>query len=470
MAAQSPRHPALADASPTSYWLDRPDRPKAEHPLESDEQTELVVVGAGFAGLWTALLAREADPQRDVVLIEAGAVADGASGRNMGALDDSLTDGAANGQKHLPHEFAILEELGRENCDALLATLDRSGIDAAFEPTGILFVLRDPDAADRIKQGWERSGQSGGYLDRDAIRAEIHSDSFWGSLTLTTGRGVLDPARLAWGLRDAAVRLGVRIYEGTPMTGLSVQGAGVEIQTPRGRIRAQRAVLATNGFRSPVRGLRRSVVPMWGFVLMTEPLASDQLESIGWAGRQGLGVSDEEGGSDYKYLRLTKDNRILVGGYHAYRFASGTRAEQGERPELHDGLARIFFRIFPQLEGLRFTHRWSGIMGFTTTGLVSFGTTLEGRAAWACGYTGSGLGRTRFGARAALALVGMGEPDLLELDLVRTLPRSWPPEPVRWLGIHATQLAMDSAARRGGRPGPWLRVLERLGIGVQQFG
>ena len=118
---------------------------------------------------------------------------------------------------------------------------------------------------------------------------------------------------------------GVRIYENTRMTGLSARGAGVEIQTPRARIRAERAVLATNAFASPLRGMRRSIVPIWSWVMVSEPLSGDQLGSLGWAGRHMVGVFDE--GIELKMLRLTRDNRILFGGYHAYRFASGTKAE-----------------------------------------------------------------------------------------------------------------------------------------------
>ena len=121
--------------------------------------------------------------------------------------------------------------------------------------------------------------------------------------------GVVDPARLAWGLRDAALRLGVRLYERTPMQGLDRAGGAVEIRCAAGRVRAQKVILATNAFRSPVARMRRATIPVWDYALMTEPLAAGQLESIGWKNRQGIGDSANQ----FHYYRLTEDNRILWG-------------------------------------------------------------------------------------------------------------------------------------------------------------
>ncbi len=313
---------ALADARPVSYWLDRPERPKALPALEADTTTDLAIVGGGFTGLWTAVRAKEEDPDLDVVLIEADAISEGASGRNMGALWDDIAGGAHHALKEFPHEFQRLVELGRENTDGLIASLERYDIDAAFDPGDILYVARNRELAEQMRRHYEALGGSdehAEFIDEQALRAEFHSPIFFGGTRLHAGRGVLDPARLAWGLRDAAVGLGVRIHEGTPMEGLSESGAHVAIRCPRAKLMARRVVLATNGYKSAVGRLRRRIAPMWQWSLMTEPLSPAQMESVGWSGRQGMGASDSEGGSaDYHWCRLSIDNRIQIGGSTTY--------------------------------------------------------------------------------------------------------------------------------------------------------
>ena len=466
MTSNWPYLKALSDAEPMSFWLDHPARPHRRPALDADIETDLVIVGGGYTGLWAAIQAKEDDPDRDVVLIEADAIAEGASGQNMGALVDSLTHGISCGRKHFPRSYETLAKLGRENCDDLLATLDRYGIDAQFEPTGILYAAHSSAVAQELRAYCEKMqllGQPMDYIDRDAMRAEIHSDSFWGALVLPTGRGILHPGLLAWGLRDAALRLGVRIHESTPMTGLSTSGVYVEIRCPLARVRARRAIMATNAFQSPVGPLRRRVIPIWMWMLMTEPLSHGQMESIGWSRRQGMGHSNEAGA--HMEYRLTQDNRMLVGGGGAaYYYSSGRRPKLGVMQTHQGDCSRMFFETFPQLEGLAFTHRWTGMVGMTTTTLPSFGKAAGGRVAGAAGYSGNGVNASRFGASVALALAGMGDLDLRGLDLVRKAPFPWPPEPIRWLGIQSLLAAMNRTVRSGGRKHLWLRVLARLGF------
>jgi glycine/D-amino acid oxidase-like deaminating enzyme len=455
---------ALTDARPACFWLDRPERPQPARSLAAEERADLAIVGGGFTGLWAALLAKEADAQRDVVLIEADAVAEGATGRNGGFIDASLTHGIANGLQHFPREIETLERLGRENYDDLLATLGRYAIDADYEGNGTLIVANVPYLEPMLRE-WahelQRFDRHVQWLDRDALRSELESPTYHGGYWRRAGSGLVDPARLAWGLRSAAMRLGVRVYEHTPLTALRPLGAEMEISTPTGRIKAQQVVMATNAFRSPMRRMRRAVIPIWDYALVTEPLSPEQRARIGWANRQGVC----DGGNRFHYYRLTSDDRILWGGYDAiYHFASGLRREHQQRAESHARLARQFFETFPQLEGIRFTHRWGGPIAGTTRFCLSAGSGFGGRVAWAIGYTGQGVGASRFGARAALEQLA-GEGETLGLDLVRRAPIRWPPEPLRWLGVRLTQRALARADQCDGRRGPWLRLLDRLGLG-----
>jgi glycine/D-amino acid oxidase-like deaminating enzyme len=254
----------------------------------------------------------------------------------------------------------------------------------------------------------------------------------------------------------------VRIVEGTALVGLERRGAGLAVRTDRGTVTCGSAVLGTGAFASPLRAIGRRVVPVYDYVLATEPLSTDQLRSIGWSNRQG--VSDSA--NQFHYYRLTDDDRIVWGGYDAV-FHNWGRIDPAldQRPETQQKLAAHFFQTFPQLEGLRFSHRWGGVIDTSTRFSVGFGTAFDGRVAYAVGYTGLGVGATRFGARACLDLVYHPDSELLGLSLVRKGLLPFPPEPVRTVGIQLTRRAIDRADRNQGRRGPWLRLLDALGLG-----
>lgn len=454
---------ALADARPKCFWLDQIDR-EMRPALREDERADLLIVGGGFTGLWAAVQAKEENPDRDVVLLEADAVAEGASGRNGGFADPSLTHGLHNGLHHFPREIDAIEKLGLENYDGYLAALERHGIDARVEQTGVLSVATAAyQVADmrEYSDDLERFGYQAEFLDRDAVQREVASPTYHAGVFRRTG-SIVDPARVAWGLRDAALRLGVRIYEGTRVDAIQQAGTGIEARTPGGRVRAEKAVFATNAFRSPIARMRRATIPVWDYVLMSEPLTSEQLRSVGWEGRQGVGDS----GNQFHYYRLTVDDRILWGGYDAvYPFGSHVRPSDQQRHASFVGLSQRFFHTFPQLEGLRFSHTWGGPIATTTRFCMDAGTAYKRRVSWATGYTGLGVVASRFGARVALDLLDRPDAAHLALRFVRKRPFPWPPEPLRSLAVELTQRGLAKADRNEGRRGPWLRLLDGLGLG-----
>ncbi len=455
---------ALAETNPDCYWLDRPDRPAPLPELAAREEADLAIAGGGFTGLWAALQAKEADPQRDVVLLEAKSVAEGASGRNGGFADTSITHGLFNGLRHFPSQIETLERLGLENYRELLASLSRHGIEADVEENGVLSVATAPYQVEDLREHLEDLRRFGGdveWLGRDAVRAQLDSPSYCGGVWNHRG-AILDPARLCWGLRAAVARLGVRLYEGTPVEKVARAGAGLELRCASGSVRARKAVFATNAFRSPLRRMRRASIPVWDYALTTEPLSRAQLQSLGWRNRQG--VSDSA--NRFHYYRLTRDDRILWGGYDAiYHYGSRTDDQLQQRPESFAGLSKRFFETFPQLEGLRFSHQWGGPISTTTRFCMDAGTACGGRASWAIGYTGMGVVASRFGARVALDLLDCPTAPHLALDLVRKRPVPWPPEPLRSIAVGLTQRALARADADEGRRGLWLRALDKVGLG-----
>jgi glycine/D-amino acid oxidase-like deaminating enzyme len=359
-----------------------------------------------------------------------------------------------------------LVELGDENYDAIRATLDVRGIDAAWEENGFIDVATRQHELEGLAESVElarRYGHEVEVLDRDQVRARVDSPTYLGGLLTRSGGGALvDPARLAWGLRRAALEDDVRIHEGTRVTGLRREGAGVVLETPGGRVRAGRVVLATNAFQPLVRSIGRYVIPVYDYVLVTEPLDQARRAAVGWHGREGLADS----GNRFHYYRLTADDRILWGGYEAvYHWANGMRPELEESAEVFNLLAHNFSETFPQLEGLRFTHRWAGAIDTSSRFCVTFGKALGGRAVYAVGYTGLGVGATRFGAQVALDLVHGRDTELTRLELVRSRPIPFPPEPLRYAVVQATRRALIRSDERRGKRGPWLRLLDRVGAG-----
>ncbi|HXD11653.1 MAG TPA: FAD-dependent oxidoreductase, partial [Anaerolineales bacterium] len=281
---------SIADVIHIPFWLDDIAKPNPEPPLIQNISTDLLIIGAGFAGLWTALLAKEANPNRDVVLIEAGEIASGASGRNGGFMDASITHGFMNGLSRWPKEIATLHALGVKNLTEIETTLQRLDIKCDYQRTGEIDIATEPYLLEQFKQFIELAKPykvSFEYLDYEQVQNVVKSPIFIGGLKRFDS-SIVNPAHLAWGLRKACLNLGVQLYEHTPVTNLAEENNFVIAQTQYGQIRAQHVALATNAFPPLLKRISYYVVPVYDYVLMTEPLTPSQRDSIGWHGREGL--------------------------------------------------------------------------------------------------------------------------------------------------------------------------------------
>jgi glycine/D-amino acid oxidase-like deaminating enzyme len=446
------------------FWLEDPARPEPLPPLTGDVRADLVVVGGGYSGLWTALRSRERHPDRSVVLLEAGRCGDEASGRNGGFASASLTHGFGNGEARWPDELAELDRLGRENLAAIGTTVRAHGTDCHWEETGELSVATAPHQVEALAHEVEvrrAAGHDVVLLDAEATRAELDSPTYLGGVLDTRGTAIVEPARLAWGLRQACLDAGVVIHEGTHVSGLE-RGRHLTVRTGCGSVVADRVALATNAFPPLLRRLRLMTVPVYDHVLMTEPLDAAQLAAIGWDRRCGVG----DAANQFHYYRLTRDNRILWGGYDAvYHYGSRIARDLEQHDVTHTLLAEHFFETFPQLEGLGFSHRWGGVIDTCTRFSAFFGTAYDGRVAYALGYTGLGVAATRFGAEVMLDLLAGEDTERTRLRMVREKPVPFPPEPLRYAGIQLTRRSMVAADRNDGRQNVWLKAMDRLGLG-----
>jgi glycine/D-amino acid oxidase-like deaminating enzyme len=455
----------LADAIPEPYWLTQAGAPASAEPLHHAESADLAVVGAGYSGLWTALLAKERAPERDVVVLEGGTAGWAASGRNGGFCSASLTHGLDNALSRFPGEVDTLERLGRQNLDEIEHTIARYGIACDFARTGELNVATAPWQVRELIAYHDQARDRGmdvRLLDRDEVRSELDSPTYLAGVWDRTGCALVDPARLVWGLRRACLDLGVRLYENSPVERITAATPGLRLHTWRGRMDAERVALATGAHGDLLRRLRHYLVPLYDYALITEPLTAGQLAALGWRNRQG--VSDA--GNLFHYYRLTADHRILWGGYDAIYYPGGRISpDRDQRDTTFAVLAEHFAQTFPALRDVRFTHKWGGVIDTCSRFSGFFGTAYRGRLAYAAGYTGLGVGASRFGANVMLDLLAGQESALTRLRMVRRKPVPFPPEPVRSGVIELTRWSIARADRHEGRRNLWLRALDRIGLG-----
>ncbi|MBL0746198.1 NAD(P)/FAD-dependent oxidoreductase [Nocardioides baculatus] len=451
---------ALAGSRQSVFWLDDAGARTTYDELAASTRADLTIVGGGYLGLWTAVHAKRRDPGRRVVLLEARTIGWAASGRNGGFCEASLTHGEDNGRNRWPDEYDTLARLGHDNLAGFEADVRDLGIDCEWERTGTLSVAVEEHEVEWLRDEPAHSNRH--FLGRDAVRAEIDSPLFLAGAMEPDETALLHPAKLALELARVAADLRVEVHEHSAATALRRTSAGVEVHTDRGVVTSDHVVLATNVFPSLLRRNRLMTVPVYDYVLMTEPLTAEQLASIGWSGRQGLG----DLANQFHYSRLSADDRILWGGYDAIYPAGGRVAARHEdRPDSHARLASHFLATFPQLEDVRFSHRWAGAIDTSTQFTAFYGLTHDDRVAHAAGFTGLGVGATRFAAEVLLDLLA-GEPtERTELAMVRKRPLPFPPEPFASVGINLTRWSLDRADHRRGRRNVFLRALDAAGLG-----
>ncbi|MFD1559369.1 NAD(P)/FAD-dependent oxidoreductase [Paraburkholderia silviterrae] len=454
---------ALSRTKLSPYWLDNPAQPSAEPKLTRDTSADLLIVGGGFTGLWAAVQAKEQMPELDVVVIEAGRVAHGASGRAGGIISTSVMHGLPNAVRVFPNDIAQLEEFGHRNLDGFEETLKRYDIDADIEWNGEMTVAVDPDHVQHLRADYDLHTEYGHdvvLLGEQATREQLNSPLFAGALWSRNRSGIVHPAKLAWGLKRAALTLGVRLYEHTPLLSVKDEGETVYVKTPDGSVRAPRVLFGSGTAKVGIPDINRRVLQVRDHVLATEPLTEEQLERIGWKNRQGI----YDTRTQLNYFRLTKNNNIIFGGLVSYHFDGDPNPQQDQQRETYYRLAQAFYNTFPQLCDVRFSHAWGGPIDYCSRGSVFAKRYLGGKGVFVAGYTGFGVAASRFGAFMGLnILFGRNSPEQA-LDIAKLSPTYIPPEPVRWLAAKVTFHAFDGADAEGGWKRAWIKGIKAMGF------
>lgn len=452
---------SLADTKLAVFWTEDVADSAARYPaLDGDQRVDDAVVGGGYAGLWTAIKLKTEHPDRRIVLLEAVQVGWAASGRNGGFCEASITHGEPNAESRWPDETGTLRRLGYENLDAIQRFIEQNELDVDFERTGQLAVANEPYQTEWLGESEDPHVIT---LDREQVQQRIKSPTFLGGEFSPLENANLHPGKLAVELARHAASIGVEIYEQSPVTSLAgAADAPIQLTTDRGTVFAERVALCTNVFPSLLKRYRFHTVPVYDYVLMTEPLTDEQLASIGWEGREGLA----DMANQFHYSRLTADNRILWGGYDAVYFSGGRiKREYEDRMESHRKLASHFFTTFPQLAGVKFTHRWAGVIDTSTRFCAFFGQAHGGRVQYVAGFTGLGVGATHFAADVLVDRFEGRVTERTELEMVKQVPLPFPPEPAASIGINLTRWSLDRADHNDGKRNVLLKTLDALGLG-----
>mgnify|MGYP000879843726 CR=1 FL=1 len=462
----SPRHPIPPARG--VFWLEEAlaaDPGRSCPPLAGSARADVCIVGGGYTGLWSAIEIKRLAPETEVVVLEATACGFGASGRNGGWATswfdelDRLVErfGAADGV-----------DLADRSSQAILNlrdTAEEHGFDCDFRREGSLWVATSEahdEAVAEVAATCRRHGR--GEIVREVDAEECFERT--GSRVARGGLLIADsaavqPAKLARGLRQAALDLGVTIHEGSPMIALE-RTAPARVRTTAGTVEADRVILANNAWMARVRELRRAVFVVGTQIVLTEPLGA-RLEELSW--RDGLLFGDAR--MFVHYAQVTAGGRIAFGrGGGAISAANRVIPKHFVDPGTSATVAADFRAWFPQLADLRLTHTWGGAVD-RAPGHLPFVGDLgpAGNVHYGIGYSGNGVGPSNLiGQILARRALGV-EDGLRDCALVSGPPGYLPPEPLRFAGAAVVRNAIQrSEAReeRGGTPGPVGRLARRL--------
>src|SRR4051794_15490958 len=459
---------ALPRQAHVSWWMEEARAalgPEPQPPLNGSTAADIVILGGGYTGLWTAWFLKERDPGCDVVLLEGDELCgSGPSGRNGGFCYGMWEDLEALIRFFGETQALRMAETAQRSVDEIEAWLSANGVDAWFMRGGHLTVAtsaaQDGAWASLVSTAHRLDvGERFIELDAAAVQDRCRSPVFRGGL-LQPDNATLQPARLALGLRAALLERGVRIHESSHITRFR-DGSSVEVETTSGMVRAARGVLALGAWSASLPSFRRTIVPRGTYIVVTEP-APDRLAEIGWTGGEGLG----DWRTALHYFRSTPDGRIAFGAA-----AATAGAGVGLGPRLRYDEASIvklvddFRRFFPSWADVGIEAAWGGPMDVTGRHQPSFGALPGGAVHYGVGYTGGGVGPCHLGGKILAGLTLGIDDEHTALPLVGMPMQRFPPEPLLSMGAALTQHAIvrkDEAEDGGVQPDPLTDFIARL--------
>ena len=445
-----------------SLWQDTLGEPSAsDGPLPGPSAADVVIVGAGYTGLWTALSLADRDPGLRIVVLEAETIGFGASGRNGGwcsaIMPMSLT---ALAGRHGRDAAIAMQRAMNDTVAEIGRTVAAEGIDCGFVQGGYVMLARNRPQVDRVRAHLAEMDEFGfgapdhRWLDASEASSQVAASGVLGG-AFTPHCAALHPARLVHGLAAAARRRGVVVHDRTRVTRV-LPG---RVDTEHGPVHARFVVRATEGWTSSLPGHRRDSIPVYSLMIATEPLSAEQWERVGLADRPTF----NDARNLIVYGQRTTDGRLAFGGRGApYHFGSRIDPSLDADASVHDALERALVELFPALAGVAITHRWGGPLGVPRDWHASVGLDRATGIGWAGGYVGDGVATSNLAGRTLADLVTGADTDLTRLAWVGHRSRRWEPEPLRWLAVNAALTLPTSIDRHEDRTGRTARLRSRV--------
>lgn len=459
-------------AWPDSLWLSR-NTPAVCPPVGPGEAADIVVVGAGYTGLWTALHLRSLDPSRSIMVVDAAQPGFGASGRNGGWCSAfapmSLDEIAATTS---PRHARAFQQALVDTVSEIGEFVATNGIDCGWTQAGTLSLARNAPQLGRVRASISEARRHGfdesflRMIGPDEVASRVEVPSVLGA-TWSPACAAVDPLALLVGLLRVVESAGITVRGDSRFLSVGPRPGGnrAVVSVPGGRvdIDCEWVLLCTEGFTAHVRGHRRDIAPLYSYMIATEPLDEATWREIGWAGRETLSDARQM----VIYAQRTTDGRIAFGGRGApYRWASAIGPRHDADPAVHARIAQTMFEMFPAARDARISHRWGGALGVARDWQTTAWVDTESRTGFAGGYVGDGVALSRLAA-AGLARAVLGVDDeIARLPFVGHRGPRWEPEPLRWLGINGMLRAValaDRIEQRTNRPAKRLNsVIERI--------
>lgn len=456
--------------SDVSFWLATAGDLRPRTALRGRHDVDVAIVGAGFTGLWTAWYLAQRDPDLRIAVCDAEIAGFGASGRNGAwcSAGIGLTAAGLRARYDAATARAVVTAM-RDTVDEVGRACDAAGIDADHRKGGMLRIARGTHevAAMRASAATHRA------LDLDQDVVELDADALADRISVAGASGALfdphcatvHPGRLVRGLARAVEQRGVDVFERSPVTRIDAAprpGERAVAHTRRGRLRAGAVIVATEAWTSRLPGHRRTVLPIYSLIVLTEPLSDRQWKEVGWDGDECLSSHR----LTVDYLSRTPDGRILFGGRGApYHFGSRIAARFDRHRATHALLRRMLSSWFPALSDVAITHQWGGPLAMPRDWLPSFTYDPATGLAGAWGYTGQGVAASNLAGRTLTDLLTGVPSTLTALPMAGHRSPRWEPEPLRWLGARYIQHALarlDRRAERTGRAPTGRSLAERL--------
>jgi glycine/D-amino acid oxidase-like deaminating enzyme len=416
---------------------------------------DVVVVGGGYAGMWTAWHLLEAGAA--VALLEGGICGHGPSGRNGGFCESMWLSGPSLRRRFGDGPARALLDASSDSVTAIGRWCEDEGVDAWFDRSGYLCVSTAPAYDDAGREAVAAAAALGApervvELAGPEVRARCDSARFRRGV-LIPDFATLQPARLALGLRRRLVERGALVFERSRVRSLR----GTVAETASGRVRAGAVVLAMGSAARALPKLHTRLTVTSSHIVLTEPVP-DVIEEIGWTGGECI----TDGRTLLHYFRTTPDHRILL-GWGGGRLAYGSRlngrveVDPEIAAETHAGL----LRLFPALRGRRITHAWGGPIDVSPSHIPQIGTMPGAPVHFAFGFTGNGVGPSQMAARALASLALDRRDEHTRLPIVEAGPGALvPPEPLTWLGgslVRSALIRCERIAEEGGTADPLTR-------------